>query len=223
MKATHPFGRPWTPAEDASLRSNLERVGTREMAKRLGRSVTALRQRAAKIGARTIGGSRRPHWNDIQRRRLKNLWGEYALRYIAERVGHSANATRTEAGRLGLPSVPAGMELLQHAADRAGLDRDALKNILEWHGVEIHWPLRYPTKHPRTFLCVDSFEVDEAVKAWVDSETLKSAASRIGRSPQWLARRLRGVEGVPPKETGKHWRIPSSIIDRVVGQGRRVA
>ena len=51
------------------------------------------------------------------------------------------------------------------------------------------------------------------------------AARSRGHSSEWLARRLRGVDGVPKKPGRKvPWRIPTAVIDRALaGEGRRAA
>jgi hypothetical protein len=210
---------PWSPPEDAILRRHLRSRGTAYVARRVGRSL-----RSVMLHAWRLGISRQPRWNDIERRVLRNLWGESPLHVIAKKLGRSEGAVYEEARRVGLSRVPTGMELLSVAARRTGFAEETLRVVLDWAGVELRWPARKPSKKRRRHVCVDTFEVNEAVERWLATEALAPAARSRGLYPQRLARLLVGIDGVPPRPCkGRIWRIPSDVIDRALAADRRAA
>lgn len=163
-------------------------------------------------------------WTKNDDRNLRELWGERTLRGISARLGRTTQAVFHRAQKIGLSlGCPDGAEYLTHSAERTGYSVETLRMILDRSGVAIRRTMSRPLGRRVGRPChfVDPFEVDEAVEAWLKTEPLASAARRRGLDDSTLARRLRGVEGVPPKPVGKrHWRIPTAVIDRVVGQGR---
>lgn len=211
-------GRPWTPAEDEAIRESYRSGGARDLAPRFGRTLTAVYGRARRIGVHA-----RARWTRADDRRLRNLWPEYSLTEVSRRLDRTALAVFQHAKEIGLAlGCPDGFEYLSHSAVRTGYSTATLRNILERSGIQIRRtmsrPLKGSKKRRRPCHFVEPFEVDEAIKAWLLTESLEAAAKRYGLRGDTLARRLSAVEGLPPKPTGKrHWRIPSDIIDRAMG------
>jgi len=217
------FGRPWAPTEDAVIAAHYKKRGgaAHVQAVLRDRTTSAIRQRAAKLGIEI-----RHTWTTRDDDTLRDLWGEKTVRGIAKLIGVSPMAAFWRAMRIGLPAgCPKGCETMKAAARRVGYDQKALRRILEQSKVAIRPTMSCPKgykRRPHHF--VDRSEVDEAVAAWVKAEPIHTAARRLGTDGRTLARRLEGVDGLPPKPQEKrHWRIPTAIIDRAVGRGRAAA
>lgn len=208
--------RAWTQLEDDALRVNFGRVSAIELATQLGRSVGAVFHRANRLGLKA-----RRRWTKADDRELRWLWesGELGVTAIAKRLGRTPVTTYWRAQKLGLPlGVPEGFEYLTHAAERTGYARETLMRVLRWAGVTTHRAMARPTKgasHRMRF--VDPYEVDEAIVRWHETETLESAARRLGACAETLRRRLsaQGIndEGRAPKT---HWRVRSVDAERAV-------
>lgn len=210
-------GLAWTPAEDAVLRADYGHIGgAREVAAKLGRTLDSVHRRAQRLKIHTHA-----RWTNDDDRRLRNLWGEYTVETIAKKLNRTTLATFQHAKEIGLKlGAPEGSEYLWHAAKRTGYPVASLRMILKRSGVEMRRTMSRPTPGPKKRPChfVDPFEVDQAIAAWLQTETLHAGAARRGIHADALERRLRGIEGVPQKPADKsHWRIPSRILDEAVG------
>jgi len=208
----------WSPEEDAILRAGYTgRGGAQRVADQLGRSVKSVMWRAGKLGISTHA-----RWTADQDRRLRNLWGEKTIPEIGKLLDRTPIGVWERAKKVGLPiGCPEGCEYLTVAAERVGFSDWGVRKICKRAGVRIRQAMSLGrTEGKYTRLVVDSFELDEAVKAYLDTETVNEAARRLGIGSHTLTRRLLAADGVPPKpkRRKKHWRLPSAVIDRAIGR-----
>jgi len=154
------------------------------------------------------------------------LWG-VPICIIARELERTPEAVYQRAARIGLPNgCPPGHEYLTAAAKRTGFgDTGMLRRILKWAKVRIrHTNSLEPAQHARFF--VEPEAVDRAVAAWLKTETPEAAARRLGVSTATVMSRLQlsGLRLPPKVGRKKHWRIPSTTIERamtmVVRRGR---
>lgn len=214
---------PWSAADDEVVRARYAADGAAALARELGRSLSSVRHRAIRLGV-----LKKPRWSEEDRRRLEHWWGEFTVDQIAERLGRTAKAVFWQATIVqGLPaSAQPGQEHLSAAAERTGFHIATFKRLVRWAKLKVSRPMSYPGAGQKQLrLCVDSFEVDEAVRAWNDSETVEAAARARGVTHHKIRLALSRMPDVPKKPRGKrHWRIPTKIIDRALaGAGRRAA
>lgn len=67
---------------------------------------------------------------------------------------------------------------------------------------------------------VDSFEVDQAVEKWLETETVKEASRRVGIRADRLRYLLSTSDVKVPRrpEHRRQWRIPMATIDKAVAR-----
>lgn len=110
--------------------------------------------------------------------------------------------------------LPDGAEFLYDAATRTGFDQGSLANVLRWHGATIHRADAW-----RARMWAMRSDIDAAVAAWMDSETVQAASERLGVSAfalrSWL---IEAGHERPARH--QHWRLPSATIDAVVAERR---
>lgn len=117
--------------------------------------------------------------------------------------------------------IPVGAEFLSDAAERTGYKPEQIAKIIAWHGAEVR---RWGNGRRRARPWALRADVDAAVAAWLDTETVQAAAQRRGIPPttlrDWLA-----AAGHKRPARHQHWRLPSATIDAVVAErrGRRAA
>ena len=213
------WGRQWTADEERILREHYA-DGVSAVAARIGRSRHAVCVRASRLGI-----SIEKHWTAEDDDRLVKFWGERSIRGIAMAFGRTQVAIKRRAQVLGLHlRTPEGFETISAAAIRVGFRRETLRRILAWaesrkivgdgKPVErLAWSPRHNPKSRYRQHVVESFEVDEAVAAWMDAETPEFVARARGCSPERVRRVLRDA-GVtrPPMIKGAQWRIPSKVV-----------
>lgn len=209
------LGRPWTADEDAAVVARYATGDIEAIATDLDRSVIAVNHRAKRLGV----AQRKRRWTKADVATLKSFWGEESLRSLAKRLGRTEATTFWRAQQEGLPlGCPQGREYLTVAAKRTGYECGQLRKILKWAGVRLSLTMSRPTGARRHFHCVDPYDVDRAVEAWLSTEAITPGARARGTTVAMLTRRLRGIEGVPSKPPGRyHWRIPSRILDLAAG------
>jgi hypothetical protein len=214
------LGRAWSAADDAAIRAGYEKGEAPAIARQLGRTLTSVYHRAQRLGIQT-----HRRWTKDDDRRLRNWWGEFTVETIAKRLNRTAATTFWRATILDLPlGAPDGTEYLSHAAERTGYALASLRLILKRSGVEMKRTMSRPEKGTkRHFHCVEPLLVDAAIAAWLKTEPLEAAARARGLSSEALAKRLRGRDGVPPKPTKIHWRIPTAVIDQALAADRTAA
>jgi hypothetical protein len=215
-------GRAWTPAEDVFLRENYLARGCAWCAEQLRRPFRGTCKRAAKLGLR-----RHRPWTYRDDDHLRISWGPHPIRAIAKTLGRTEQAVYQRAKELGLGlGVPQGFETLTHAAERTGFATSQLRVILRAGGVRITRGLTRPSHrvvrpHHVTHI-VEPHDVDEAVAAWLATETIQAGARRHGYEGSVL-RRL-ALEAIakgdaripaPPTRARYRWRIPSAVIDEL--------
>jgi len=220
-------GRPWTEAEDALLRARYPREGSGPCGDALGRSTTAIQERA-----RAIGVVCRARWSDAEDARLAMMWGVYRVDVIARTIGRTIHGVWYRAGllKLGL-GCPQGHETIEQAARRAGYDRATLRKILRWARVRVDRAFTRDAlrldRRKGVRRVVETTDVDDAVARWCETEIVSEAARRLDIHPTTLRRLLReaiaaGDERVPPPPTdpfGK-WRVPSALCDELLAASR---
>ena len=208
--------RPWTPKQEAVLRTRYVTDPTRAIAADLGRTPAAIRKRASILGI----VCERP-WAEADRSSLRLLWSEMTLKDLAKHLGRTESAVYTRAAREGLPlGCPRGKEFVSDAAKRTGFAVITLQRILKRHRVVVSPSMSRACGAARHHGVVDPLDVDEAVRAWLETETLEAAARSRGVSAERLQGALRALPGAPrkPRKKGGHWRIPSEVVERALGR-----
>lgn len=162
-------------------------------------------------------------WTEEERGIVRAGWGIRPLSEIARATGRSESAVYDEAVvhmRLGGGRAQ-GFEYIAEAARRVGYSRNALLRILRWAHVNIWQAVSKPGSHYRNARMVDPYDVDQAVKAWCETETLSCASRRYGFAAELIREQLEAAEGrgeikLPARRAGNHWRIPSVDIDKAM-------
>lgn len=207
--------RRWSAAEDAAIRARYPEVGG-DLAADLGRPLLSLYERASRLGV-----SVEPRWTPADDRRLTMIWGEATLNVIAKRMGRTPVSVYWRASKIGLRcGCPQGMEYITNAARRTGFAVDTFKRIIAWAGVKASKTMSRPGARYFRCLVVEPDDADDAVKRWLDAETIDEAARRIGVDKGTMARWLlaSGRELPPRPAVGCHWRVPIEVIDAVVAE-----
>lgn len=213
-------GRPWSEAEDDTIRSDYAKLTAATVATQLGRSVAAVCNRAMRLGV-----SRIRKWSKKDDHDLRDAWGEGTVERIARRLKRSPHSVYWRAGFLGLPrGCPEGFEYLSTAADRVGLDRKTLVKILKAAGVKIGRSMSRPKKEA-SFRCrvVDPYAVDKAVRQYRAVAPINTYADSAGIDlltlQRWaLLAEANGVVTLPPRPTRKRyrWNVPGATMAKVL-------
>ena len=215
------LGAAWTAAEDDVIRALYNSGGVRACVAALsGRSRASVMKRAAKLGL-----ANRRRWTDLDDAQLRRLWSSgFTLPTIAQRLQRTEQATYWRSQRLGLQAgVPQGCEGLSAAGVRTGFATSQLWRICAWAGLDVHRTLsraskprgRLKHKHAFRHYYVDPFDLDEAIAAWHRTETVHAAARARGLNGEALRAWLLEA-GLRPPVKGVHWRVETTVIDRVV-------
>lgn len=214
------FEPTWTPELDAILREHYVAKGAAFCANAIGRSLTSIRKRAAKLRILRVRA-----WTHADDASLRVLWGSLPIGALGRQLGRSAASVYWRAQHLGLElGCPQGFEYLSAAAARTGYTTGQLRRILRWAGVRIEPSFSRPGSHARgrrRLHVVEPADVDEAVGRWHATEPLESAALRHGYTGSVLRRLLEqaaaaGDGRVPPMPRKRvHWRIPSTLVDEL--------
>lgn len=179
-------GDPWTKAELRTLKKVYPEGGVDAAAPALpGRTRSAIWAMARRLGMR---GQREvsARWTPEEIATLKSLWGWEPVHHISRALDRLHKSVASKASELGLRmEVPEGYEYVRHAAKRAGYDASSMLMILAWARVrkKPFWgrtrvPYRKGGKYRRHI--VESMEVDDAVAAWLKTETLNETRKRTG-------------------------------------------
>lgn len=163
------------------------------------------------------------HWTPREEKQFSDLW-ESGVRFheIAAQLGRTRSGCRAKALKLGLQmNCPTGFEYLSTAAARTGFPNlDLFRKLLRSHGVVVQVAhSATPRKHWRRHF-VDPIEVDAAVAAWAQTETVANAARRRGLVPKTLRSWLRAAGLKGPKKVRAKWRVTDEQVDRVVAEHR---
>lgn len=165
---------------------------------------------------------REPYWKPEEDEKLRQVWdSDLSLQEISQVLNRSRKAVYWRAANLGLgvgcyPSY----EMVPDAAKRTGFVWETMKRIIAWSGL-VGRPCRSLTK---SYRCYNPTEIDQAVKNWMATEPLGTAAKRhnIARSTLQIWAMKAGMK-VPPKTSGvgakgikSTWRVNSAWIDEVV-------
>ena len=136
--------------------------------------------------------------------------------------GRSAETIYEHAQQLGLTVDLGAYEdrmSLHAAAEASGYHWRTLGRILRAAGI-VPRRLAGSTNDPsREHLVVTRRELERAVGAWTEGESLLSAADRLGCDGSDLAAHLRARGHVP--RNGRSWQLPSTVYDEVVAEWRR--
>ena len=219
---------PWTPRQVAILRSRYGKVDTHTVARLTKHTVKAVLCKAHRLGV-----SKGRLWTDADDKTLTMLWDDISIRGLATKFSRSTYAVYQRAKKLGLSlGAPSGWEFLSAAKVRTGFHLGTLRMIIAWavaNGVidqrdqairdamQVPKPKDYWRKGPRfRRQIVDALLLDEAIAAWMDSETLEAASRRFGVCGDTVRRTLRDFGVELPKASGRsrpHLRLPSKTID----------
>ena len=219
--------RPWTSEEDALLKAMFGKSRTASMARRLGRSYSAVEKRAWMLG---LSGEAFAPWTEAEDALLRERYAAMPTQELADMLGKTPQAVTTRACRKwhlkkdgrhkngqrtwtpeddALLRECAGTESASAAADRLGRTVDSVLTRASKLGIRFEGPRR-------------RFE-----KSWPpELEALLRAGAKAGKSLALLAedcgktepavlkaiRRL-GIERAPLKETRPYGR-PKGVKDR---------
>jgi len=164
------------------------------------------------------------HWTPAEDAKLRSDWGLFTLAGVARRLGRTKTATFLRAKDLHIAiGCPEGFEYLTAAARRTGFAVATLRRMLDGAGVKIMRAYSRPgrkKKYPRHF--VDPVDVDDVVRAWLDTETVGDAIRRFRMRRQKIVSLLE-AGGIARPVRKKHWRLPTAVIDRALAGERRAA
>lgn len=196
---------------------NYLKLGAAEVAKTLGRSRVSVMKKA-----RLVGVQSHRRWTADDDQHLASLWGTMSIGHIARALGRTVATTYWRARKLGLPcGAPQGLEYITAAATRTGFETTQLWRILRWARVRAVRSMSRPTPGARYhFHVVDPLDVDDAVERWLATESVEAAARARGLVGDTLRKWIRaaGVPKPPRLKARKHWRIESTVIDRVIAE-----
>lgn len=94
--------RPWTEAEDDTLRREYGRTPAAALADRLDRTPAAVGHRAAVLGLPPKRATEHRDWTEAEERQLVEWWGTVGHREIAAKLGRTVPGVRAKGGALGL-------------------------------------------------------------------------------------------------------------------------
>jgi hypothetical protein len=167
---------------------------------------------------RRLGLDVRRRWTTADDEKLRMLWGA-PLKAVARAMKRTQITCYWRAQKLGLGlGCPQGYERLSHAAERTGFACGQLREILKFAGVGIHAGIRRPSKKRPGSFFVDPDDVDAAVATWMQTETIASAARRMGTTWDVVRNHLEAFGLAKPKRASgrRHWRVPSETIDKAM-------
>lgn len=210
----------WT-AEESRLVAEMYPDRKRHAALRAAlprRTWSAITVHADRIKARCMP----PRWSATEDRILREGWEELSMRTLMAKLrGRSRLAIYQRVTALGLRhGIPQGYESFAAACRRTGYSREALEKILERGGVRRHRlnAQRDAGLDYQTF--VEPDEVDAAIAAFMQTETVHAAAVARGLCDKtlrdWLVRA--GVIGARVPRAAV--RLPTEAIDRVIEEKR---
>ena len=93
--------RPWSASEDAALRGVFGRYPAEEVARRLGRTLHSVKNRALRLGL-CLRGTVPMEWTDDEVDRLMMLWSHHSAPEIGRRLGRSEDSVNRKTLLLGL-------------------------------------------------------------------------------------------------------------------------
>lgn len=209
------FGALWTKEEDETVKEAFARGGRKAVCEALPhRTLDAIIAHVRKLG---LSGRHKGHWTRDEDTRLRSLWGVEPMAGLAKLLDRTPRAIYNRAvNRLGLEAtVPEGWEHVTHAAARTGYGVDSLYRILK--EANIH-PMRAYSATRERYWIVEIADVDFAVSARGDTESLFGAATRRGMSAEKLRLRLEHIGVVPPKRKAAKWLIKRTDLQRVLSK-----
>jgi DNA-binding CsgD family transcriptional regulator len=110
------FRGHWSESEVKLLRKRFPTAKTFELAKTLGRPLTAVRQKAYEMGLKTRTYLNRC-WSEEEIQLLKRLFPDNKTRVVAEELNHSAGAVSRLASRLGLKKSKGYLKLIGQVSE----------------------------------------------------------------------------------------------------------
>lgn len=213
--------RYWTTAEDAALRAACAGDGmSTAMATIPDRSRVSIEIRARRMGLTFPEVKRR--WTEAENALLRDLWSgsDLDLTQISARLRRRPGGVYRHAVEIGLPSgCPDGWEPISAAARRTGFAEVTLRKILAADGVAPRPALCDPLTRRRAVTCrrqiVAPAQVDAAIAAWSEAESVTRAAVRLGLWEKTLRAWLRHAGVKEPKRRGR-----PGVFGRVGKTGR---
>lgn len=94
------IGTGWTEKEDNILREQYNTMKAKDLAKKLQRTTSAVRQRAQVIGVNKT--SKHSQWTEEQDQFLIDFYDEYSMPKLAKKLDKTENQIRTRAQKLGI-------------------------------------------------------------------------------------------------------------------------
>lgn len=101
-----PTDKPWSFQDEYTLRCEYGRMDTAQLAKRLGRSVQALRVKANKMGLAFKHNPQKIQWTETMEKRLREYFPTMFNDTVAVLLGVSVRTVIRKARELGIEKVP---------------------------------------------------------------------------------------------------------------------
>lgn len=220
MTSPASFERPWTAAEKRRLEQAYTKGGIHAARAALpDRGESGIYHMARKLKL-----TRRRRWTADDDERLRAQWGLEDIYTISRNLGRTRLTVYWRAYELDLPlGCPEGWEYVSDAAARAGFATATLWRILRFSHVRVlhAYARNQGTRHKHI---VEPIDVDDAVRAWMETETLTEAARRLSVNPESLYRWCEEA-GVLLHRDGRikrsRMRAASSEFDRAVAEQRQ--
>ncbi len=134
-------------------------------------------------------------WEPSEDARLRALWGEVDVYYLARRLGRTMVAVRERARALGLGAgISRGYISLSEAARRAGYHHLSFRRAIEWwraRGEEVdskRLATVQGTKRRGLWTQIEESDAADIAAAYAQSELPGQASARLGVTPWTLAR-----------------------------------
>lgn len=214
------FERPWTAAEKRRLEQAYTKGGIHAAKVALpDRGESGIYHMTQRLGLK-----RRRRWTTDDDERLRAQWGLEDIYTIARNLGRTRLTVYWRAYELDLPlGCPEGWEYLSDAAARAGFATATLWRILRFSRVRVLHAYARNQGRRHTHI-VEPLDVDDAVAAWMQTETLTEAARRLDVNPESLHRWCE-TAGVILHRDGRikrsRMRADSTDFDRAVSEHRQ--
>jgi hypothetical protein len=205
-------GSRWTESEDGVLRAKYLTDGPKAVAQEVGRSVYSVYRRAC-----TFKIARVKKWTEKEDDKLRINWNSLTIKQLSDSMGRTECALYERAVDLKLTNcAPQGSERLSEAIVRTGYDVGQIRRMLaaSGYGMRPVTSRRRKEGSNRKWL-VDSFDLDTAIEAWEQSETVNAGALRRGFGEKQLRTWLVEAGHVAPGPR-QVWRVPTVVIDELV-------
>ena len=186
--------RSWSQDEVRLLRKHFADMDTRRLAARIGRPLTAVRQRAYEMGLKTNGYS--GPWSADEVAMLRELYPNISTRRAAERIGRTAQSVGQKALKLGLKKTDEYLRSIGFVSDPKRWTQDDIALLMKMYAgksvneIATELGRSVPTVRQRAHkmglrkkeYLTWSFEEVRKLESGFPDKTIKQLADELGRS-----------------------------------------